>query len=111
VAARDAARAHRVRHAADAGRRHAGLRLAVRRGVGDPPGLERDCAYWRSGCPTATAPCAAELLQPGEVVVGEYTTPWLYAAYSDRGLDGLSAAFHSYLRAGRRIRSRRDRSC
>ncbi|HUH06508.1 MAG TPA: alpha-galactosidase [Egibacteraceae bacterium] len=44
----------------------------------------------------------AELLGPGEVVLGpgeEYTTPWLYAAHSRRGLDGISSAFHSWLRA------------
>ena len=38
---------------------------------------------------------AAELLGPDEVVLGageEYATPWLYAVWSDRGLDGLSAA-------------------
>ncbi|HEY6744847.1 MAG TPA: alpha-galactosidase [Mycobacteriales bacterium] len=43
-----------------------------------------------------------ELPQPGEVVLapGEsYATPWLCAAYSDRGLDGISAAFHGWLRA------------
>lgn len=36
-----------------------------------------------------------ELLAPGEVIVqsGEsYSTPWLYAAYSDHGIDGVSEA-------------------
>jgi alpha-galactosidase len=45
---------------------------------------------------------AAELLEPGEVVLqpGEtYATPWLYSAYSQSGLDGISAAFHGWLRA------------
>jgi alpha-galactosidase len=45
---------------------------------------------------------AAELLEPGEVVLaaGEsYSTPWIFAAYSDHGLDGISEAFHGYLRA------------
>jgi alpha-galactosidase len=45
---------------------------------------------------------AGELLLPGEVRLGpgqEYATPWLYAAYSSRGLDGISGAFHAYLRA------------
>jgi alpha-galactosidase len=45
---------------------------------------------------------AAELLGPGEVRLGpgeEYATPWLHAAWSDRGLDGLSAAFHGWVRA------------
>jgi alpha-galactosidase len=43
-----------------------------------------------------------ELLQPGEVILapGEsYQTPWLCAAYSPAGLDGISAAFHGWLRA------------
>ncbi|HEY5836764.1 alpha-galactosidase [Streptomyces sp.] len=43
-----------------------------------------------------------ELLLPGEKVLApgeEYTTPWLYASYSDQGLDGLSARFHDHLRA------------
>lgn len=43
-----------------------------------------------------------ELLLPGEVVLAEgaeYTTPWLYAAYSGRGLDGVTAAFHRWMRA------------
>jgi alpha-galactosidase len=43
-----------------------------------------------------------ELLLPGEVELApgeEYATPWVYAAYSPRGLDGIAAAFHRYLRA------------
>ncbi|GAB3432339.1 alpha-galactosidase [Actinophytocola sediminis] len=43
-----------------------------------------------------------ELLASGEVILapGErYVTPWLYAGYSGRGIDGFSAAFHGYLRA------------
>jgi alpha-galactosidase len=43
-----------------------------------------------------------ELLGSGEVVLapGEtYTSPWLYAAYSGAGIDGISAAFHRWLRA------------
>ena len=45
---------------------------------------------------------AAELLAPGEVrlAAGEtYTAPRVYAAYSDRGLDGMSAAFHGLVRS------------
>ncbi len=45
---------------------------------------------------------AGELLLPGEVVLAsgeEYVGPWLYGAYSDEGLDGLSARFHDHLRA------------
>ncbi len=43
-----------------------------------------------------------ELLGSAEVVLapGEtYTSPWLYAAYSADGIDGVSAAFHQWLRA------------
>ncbi|WP_422934189.1 alpha-galactosidase [Sinomonas sp. P47F7] len=45
---------------------------------------------------------AAELLGPGEVVLGpgeSYRTPVLYAAYSDRGLDGITDAFYRWFRA------------
>jgi alpha-galactosidase len=44
---------------------------------------------------------AGELLEPGEIVLApgeEYETPWLYAAYSGDGLDGVSRAFHRWLR-------------
>lgn len=44
---------------------------------------------------------AAELLAPGEVRLARgqtYTAPRVYAAYSDRGLDGMSAAFHELVR-------------
>jgi len=43
-----------------------------------------------------------ELLSSGEVILaaGEtYESPWLYAAYSAAGIDGISAAFHGWLRA------------
>ena len=45
---------------------------------------------------------AAELLTPGELRLarGEtYTGPRVYAAYSERGLDGMSAAFHELIRS------------
>ncbi len=45
---------------------------------------------------------AGELLEPGEVLLapGEaYTAPTAYAAYSAAGLDGVSAAFHEWMRA------------
>jgi alpha-galactosidase len=45
---------------------------------------------------------AAELLAPAEVVLapGEtYATPPLFAAWSGAGLDGLTAAFHRFIRA------------
>ena len=44
----------------------------------------------------------AELLAPGEVTLatGEsYTTPWIYAAYSERGMDGITERFHRWMRA------------
>ncbi|PNH84987.1 alpha-galactosidase [Arthrobacter sp. AFG20] len=44
----------------------------------------------------------SELLGPAEVVLGpgaSYTTPKLFAAYSDRGLDGISEAFYSWFRS------------
>ncbi|WP_284764541.1 alpha-galactosidase [Arthrobacter sp. efr-133-R2A-63] len=44
----------------------------------------------------------SELLGPAEIVLqpGEsYTTPALFAAYSDRGLDGISEAFYGWFRS------------
>jgi len=44
----------------------------------------------------------AELFSPGEVTLapGEsYTTPWTYAVYSARGLDGVTQTFHRWLRS------------
>ena len=51
----------------------------------------------------ATLVGVGEVLSPGEVVLGpgeKVTTPWAYAAYSDAGLDGVSARFHSLVRHG-----------
>ncbi|WP_306319795.1 MULTISPECIES: alpha-galactosidase [unclassified Streptomyces] len=45
-----------------------------------------------------------ELPLPGEIRLapGErYTTPWVYAAYADAGLDAIAARFHGHLRAHR----------
>ncbi len=45
---------------------------------------------------------AAELLGPAEITLepgGTYETPWLFAAYSDAGLDGISEAFYTWFRA------------
>ena len=45
---------------------------------------------------------AAELLGSAEVVLrpgGSYRTPSLYAAYSGRGLDGITEAFYHWFRA------------
>ena len=45
---------------------------------------------------------AGELLGQGEVVLGQgekYSTPWLYAAFSDAGIDGVTRVFHEWVRA------------
>ncbi|MGG5170717.1 alpha-galactosidase [Pseudarthrobacter sp. J1738] len=45
---------------------------------------------------------ASELLGSGELLLGpgtEYTTPTLYAAYSDHGLDGVTERFYDWFRA------------
>ncbi len=45
---------------------------------------------------------AGELLRPGEVVVdtgASWSTPTAWFAWSDTGLDGLTARFHGYLRS------------
>ncbi|WP_102159301.1 alpha-galactosidase [Zhihengliuella halotolerans] len=45
---------------------------------------------------------ASELLGSGEIVLESgqsYTTPAFFAAYSNRGLDGVSARFHEWFRA------------
>ncbi len=44
---------------------------------------------------------AGEILAPGEVILGpgeSLTTPWVYAVYSDAGLDGASRRLHAMLR-------------
>ena len=49
----------------------------------------------------ATTLGAAELIAPGEVRLesgDEYCTPWALAAWSDRGLDGVSARLHKTFR-------------
>ncbi|MFC9087773.1 alpha-galactosidase [Nocardiopsis dassonvillei] len=43
-----------------------------------------------------------ELLHPGEVRLergASYSTPWVFLSWSDRGLDGMSARIHRWLRA------------
>ena len=66
-------------------------------------GWSGDSRTWAERSP-ATPPVlgTAELLAPGEVRLarGErYVAPWTSAAYSARGLDGLSDALHDWLRA------------
>ena len=44
---------------------------------------------------------AGELLLAGECILAEnqsYTTPWLYACYSETGLNGISDRFHRFVR-------------
>ncbi len=56
--------------------------------------IERDAA-------TGATIGGGELLQPGEVVLAEgasYTTPWVYVAAADDGLDGLAASWHTWQR-------------
>lgn len=62
-----------------------------------------DSCVWAERNPVGVGQVgAAELLSPGEVrlAAGEsYPAPRVYAAYSDRGLDGMSAAFHELVRS------------
>ncbi|WP_420814588.1 alpha-galactosidase [Kineococcus vitellinus] len=49
-----------------------------------------------------TTVSAGELLLPGEVRLGtgaSYRSPWVFAAHSTRGLDGVADRFHRYLRS------------
>lgn len=51
----------------------------------------------------ATTLGGGEALLPGEVVLDagvQYTTPWVYLAATDAGLDGMAARFHEFLRNG-----------
>ncbi|HEX3211417.1 MAG TPA: alpha-galactosidase, partial [Actinomycetota bacterium] len=61
-----------------------------------------DAVHWAERSPDGHAGVgAAELLGPSEVALatGEtYATPPVLATYSAQGLDGLSAAYHRYLR-------------
>ena len=66
-------------------------------------GWSGNASWWAERMPDGASTLgAAELLEPGEVVLApgeDYAAPWLYAAWSDRGLDGLSAALHRFIRA------------
>jgi alpha-galactosidase len=61
-----------------------------------------DSVHWAERNPDGHAGVgAAELLGPSEVALGpgeSYATPPVLATYSADGLDGLSAAYHRYLR-------------
>jgi alpha-galactosidase len=55
-----------------------------------------------AGVSGAAVIAGGELLEPGEVRLereATYETPWLVAAWSDRGLDGLSQRLHGLIRA------------
>jgi alpha-galactosidase len=59
-----------------------------------------DASWWAERLPDGSSVLGAAEL--GEVVLepgGEYATPWVYAAWSDEGLDGLSARLHRFIRA------------
>jgi alpha-galactosidase len=62
-----------------------------------------DSTVWAERDPVGVSQIgAAELLAPSEVRLSTdetYMAPRVYAAYSDRGLDGMSAAFHQLVRA------------
>ncbi|WP_201931044.1 alpha-galactosidase [Nocardioides donggukensis] len=61
-----------------------------------------DSTLWAERLPEGpTALGGGELLQAGEVRLGPgeaYSTPWVYAAHSARGLDGISHALHDLVR-------------
>jgi alpha-galactosidase len=66
-------------------------------------GWSGNASWWAERLPDGSSTLgAAELFEPGELVLApdeEYATPWLYAAWSDRGLDGLSARLHRFIRS------------
>lgn len=70
-----------------------------------------DKRIWAERLPLGYASIGCgELLAPGEVTLrpGEtYRTPWVVAAWSDAGMDGLSARLHPWIRSRRPPRSPR----
>jgi alpha-galactosidase len=66
-------------------------------------GWSGDAVHWAERHPSGQAAIGAgELLAPAEVVLaagGSYTAPPVFAVYSATGLDGVSAAFHEFVRA------------
>jgi len=95
-----AARARR--HAAARGR-HARLRVRPWRGVGVHVACAGNAVHLVERVPEGYAVLGgASWPQPGELVLapGEsYRAPTLHAAWSDAGLDGLSARLHAHVRA------------
>lgn len=65
-------------------------------------GWSGDAAVWAERVPQGRAVLgSAEALAPDEVVLApdeSYATPVTYALYSARGLDGVTAAFHGWVR-------------
>jgi alpha-galactosidase len=62
-----------------------------------------------TGAGGATALGGGELHAPGEIRLApdeSHTTPWVYFAYSDAGLDGMSERFHRLIRSNRALRPR-----
>ena len=70
-----------------------------------------DQRLWAESAATGhTTLGGGELLEPGEVRLepGErYDSPWLVSAWSDRGLDGLAARLHGFVRSRRRLGDRK----
>ncbi len=66
-------------------------------------GWSGDQVNWAEAHPDGTRViAAAELLAPGEIelAAGEsYSTPVVFAAHSDAGLDGITERFHRYVRS------------
>jgi alpha-galactosidase len=59
-----------------------------------------DASWWAERLPDGSSVLGAAEL--GDVVVApgeEYATPWVYAVWSDEGLDGISARLHRFIRA------------
>ncbi|MDQ3592460.1 MAG: alpha-galactosidase, partial [Actinomycetota bacterium] len=71
-----------------------------------------DHTTWAERLPTGEGVIGGgELLAPGELSLQPdetYVSPWLYATWSDEGLDGVTARLHDHLRA-RLGHPRRDR--
>ncbi|HZG93840.1 MAG TPA: alpha-galactosidase [Mycobacteriales bacterium] len=66
-------------------------------------GWSGDAVHWAERHPAGQAAIGAgELLAPGEVLLesgASYAAPPVYAVYSATGLDGISGAFHDFVRA------------
>ncbi len=84
--------------------------IACTKGCNENDGIAYGVHLGWSGNAQLFAECVAdgnrqiqmgELLLPGEIILQEkdsYTSPWIYSGYSTTGLNGLSHAFHDFLR-------------